>query len=617
LHAMSSTDFTLLLEANLTPEGLAITLPLIDNMFELAGRVHFNEGPTLWLNSLRMPRFTGRSTVSNPDLSWLSQEELSWFFQGGLSYGYPKVNIARPEDIDVLRAACSSDHVWAAELQGQPLTTLLRFDMQNYMVAQYFTELCTPQDTIFHLPWTVQPLPQLPAAEPLIWVQGVARLKGVVEGELTVLVSDSLFLMGDLIVADAILAPCYDQQLFGTVPAESVHRIGLIGEKDVIIASTLENGFADGENIPLNDCGMTFEPVLTSCNQYRRDIMITASILALGCAFQSEYWFNTAWQSSVPGETDQVAGCTGSNFSHVVIWDQSDCPGGSPYTDARGTIWLHGSIAARTLGILLHSYTSGQWPLGMLIRIGYGRVVFRPDPRLVETAPPWWPRLEWLFVGEEGYSLPPPLVEPFNGTQSTCGAIVDPDGFWHDWVHGGVGLRIQRFGDIHSFEVRCRLQAGDSVLADTTFSPDPTGSVWVPSVDPRPALMTGERVWVSASSEVFVADYNLDGEHCAWWLSTAVDPTPARPAKLALGLPYPNPFNPTTRVSLTLPAPEGVRLALVDLLGREARVLHEGLLPAGDHELAVEAAGLPSGLWLLRLERAGGAVEARKLLLLR
>jgi hypothetical protein len=70
-------------------------------------------------------------------------------------------------------------------------------------------------------------------------------------------------------------------------------------------------------------------------------------------------------------------------------------------------------------------------------------------------------------------------------------------------------------------------------------------------------------------------------------------------------------------VSLRLPAPEGVRLALVDLLGREARVLHEGLLPAGDHQLAVDAAGLPSGLWLLRLERAGGAVEARKLLVQR
>src|SRR5690606_15995096 len=64
----------------------------------------------------------------------------------------------------------------------------------------------------------------------------------------------------------------------------------------------------------------------------------------------------------------------------------------------------------------------------------------------------------------------------------------------------------------------------------------------------------------------------------------------------------PNPFS--ERVTVTLPAPEGVRVALYDLLGREVAVLHDGVLPAGVHRFDVGA--LPSGVYVLRV--GGGAV---------
>ena len=41
-----------------------------------------------------------------------------------------------------------------------------------------------------------------------------------------------------------------------------------------------------------------------------------------------------------------------------------------------------------------------------------------------------------------------------------------------------------------------------------------------------------------------------------------------------------------------------------DLLGREVAVLHRGPLAAGTHRLVFEAAGLPSGVYLVRADGA-------------
>jgi len=89
-----------------------------------------------------------------------------------------------------------------------------------------------------------------------------------------------------------------------------------------------------------------------------------------------------------------------------------------------------------------------------------------------------------------------------------------------------------------------------------------------------------------------------------------------RPASLALGDPFPNPFNPATTIPFRLARGGPARLSVHDLLGREVAVLVDGPLPAGEHAARFDAAGLPSGLYLAALE-AGGGRAARKLALLR
>jgi photosystem II stability/assembly factor-like uncharacterized protein len=71
---------------------------------------------------------------------------------------------------------------------------------------------------------------------------------------------------------------------------------------------------------------------------------------------------------------------------------------------------------------------------------------------------------------------------------------------------------------------------------------------------------------------------------------------------------YPNPFSRRATLELDVPAGERVRVAAFDVLGREVAVLHDGALVAGSHRFTFDAAGLPSGVYVLRA--AGETVVA-------
>ena len=53
-------------------------------------------------------------------------------------------------------------------------------------------------------------------------------------------------------------------------------------------------------------------------------------------------------------------------------------------------------------------------------------------------------------------------------------------------------------------------------------------------------------------------------------------------------------------------------IIVVDILGRRIRDLAEGIRPPGQHEIAFDAAGLPTGVYLYRLE-AGDFVEMKRM----
>lgn len=79
---------------------------------------------------------------------------------------------------------------------------------------------------------------------------------------------------------------------------------------------------------------------------------------------------------------------------------------------------------------------------------------------------------------------------------------------------------------------------------------------------------------------------------------------------------YPNPFNPSTTISFTLPRPGDVRLEVFDLLGKRVRVLERGFKPIGEHEVTFDATGLPSGVYFYTLT-AGDFAQTRKMVVVR
>ena len=102
-------------------------------------------------------------------------------------------------------------------------------------------------------------------------------------------------------------------------------------------------------------------------------------------------------------------------------------------------------------------------------------------------------------------------------------------------------------------------------------------------------------------------------------LQTATD-VAAAPVRFKLGRNFPNPFNPSTTIPVTV---KESGIALVEVLsadGRRVRVLHEGLLDAGTHELVWDGrdhAGHPmaSGIYMARLIGATERLTERMVML--
>ena len=90
---------------------------------------------------------------------------------------------------------------------------------------------------------------------------------------------------------------------------------------------------------------------------------------------------------------------------------------------------------------------------------------------------------------------------------------------------------------------------------------------------------------------------------------------------LTLDQNFPNPFNGATAIHFAVPGGE-VRLDLFDLLGQKIATLVHGPREAGAYVSRWDGRDddgreLASGVYLYRLQAGKGAVETRKLLLLR
>jgi hypothetical protein len=88
------------------------------------------------------------------------------------------------------------------------------------------------------------------------------------------------------------------------------------------------------------------------------------------------------------------------------------------------------------------------------------------------------------------------------------------------------------------------------------------------------------------------------------------------PAEFSLAQNYPNPFNPSTRIKYSVPTEQVTEIKLYDVLGNEVMTLLNESKAPGYYEVEFNAASLPSGVYIYRMQ-SGSFTDSKKLMLLK
>lgn len=175
-----------------------------------------------------------------------------------------------------------------------------------------------------------------------------------------------------------------------------------------------------------------------------------------------------------------------------------------------------------------------------------------------------------------------------------------------------------------SFAVVVLLTKGGSPIAGGVFESGAERTTWTQFTAPleyanadvpdslyiEVLIVPGADDSVHIGSQFLLDDLSLTGT------ATSVEIEGSLPQTYALGQNYPNPFNPSTVIRYELPAAGRVTLSVYTVLGQEVATLIDGERPAGVHEVRFDAADLPSGVYLYRIQ-SGSFTQTRKMALAR
>ena len=169
--------------------------------------------------------------------------------------------------------------------------------------------------------------------------------------------------------------------------------------------------------------------------------------------------------------------------------------------------------------------------------------------------------------------------------------------FWPAGAKGSI-LTYQRIGSSGTFLIKTGVKAGSSSSVISSLATGNVNAYYVES------FLDG----IITASDTVIFDTN----------PTAVRETgsSAIPEGIILQQCYPNPFNPTTTISFSIPIKSFVTLTVIDLLGREVSTIVSEELSAGNYSRQWNAKENASGIYFYRL-KAGTYIETKKLVLLR
>jgi len=230
---------------------------------------------------------------------------------------------------------------------------------------------------------------------------------------------------------------------------------------------------------------------------------------------------------------------------------------------------------------------------------------------LDSTELPAWATLTRVGGTFEGTSGNPGWSSRIQGVISNWGAIAD-----YRWINGS---------DVPVF---CVHGTADTVVPhDSSFADGPFryGSTIVEGRARSLGIRSGLRLFLNTGHTLDNSAVKQDSaikDFSAWLYTVLRLPASVPPGRGGLpGAPrlrqnYPNPFNPATTVEFELAARQHVVLDVYDTTGRRVTRLVDGPREPGTHRTVFDAAGLPSGVYWVRLSSPGYALS-RSMVLLR
>ncbi len=114
-----------------------------------------------------------------------------------------------------------------------------------------------------------------------------------------------------------------------------------------------------------------------------------------------------------------------------------------------------------------------------------------------------------------------------------------------------------------------------------------------------------------------VGDLNWFPDQKAQWLLTGVETISNEiPSKMALSEAYPNPFNPSTNINVSISKAGNISLKVYNVLGQLVKtIIDNKLQKAGEYKFSVDMSNFSSGVYLYRLEQGNNSITKRMILL--
>lgn len=144
--------------------------------------------------------------------------------------------------------------------------------------------------------------------------------------------------------------------------------------------------------------------------------------------------------------------------------------------------------------------------------------------------------------------------------------------------------------------------------ADTTFTPD--NAIAPDSLTTADSLVSTSTVYIALARATGTTTNTLVKT------GTGVSRENLQPAAFELSQNFPNPFNPSTEFSFSIPVSQMVSVKVFDMLGKEVVTLVDGELNAGAYRATWNAANAASGVYYYRIQTPG-FVQTRKMLLMK